>query len=88
MPNTKSAERRMRSNVRRHQRNQSAKSRIKTLEKNYLGALASGKKEDATAAYRTLTSALDHSAKSGVVHANRASRKKSRLGIRLATLAG
>jgi len=87
MPNTKSAERRMRSNARRHQQNQSAKSRIKTLEKKYLGAVASGKKEDATVAFRTLASALDRSAKTGVVHTNRARRKKSRLGVRLAALA-
>lgn len=88
MPNTKSAERRMRNSARRQQRNKSAKSRIKTLEKNYLGAVAAGKKEDATNAYRVLTSALDRSAKGGIVHPNRARRKKSRLGTRLAALPG
>jgi small subunit ribosomal protein S20 len=86
MPNTKSAERRMRNNARRHLNNQSAKSRIKTLEKKYLGAVASGQKADATSAFRVLTSALDRSAKTGVIHTNHARRKKSRLVGRLASL--
>lgn len=86
MPNTKSAERRMRSSARRQQQNQSAKSRVKTLEKKYLVAVASGKREEATTAYRALSSALDRSAKTGVLHTNLARRKKSRLGVRLAAL--
>jgi small subunit ribosomal protein S20 len=86
MPNTKSAERRVRNSTRRNQHNQSVKSRIKTLEKKYLGAVAAGKKTEATTAFRALTSALDRGAKVGVVHANRARRKKSRLSVRLAAI--
>jgi len=86
MPNTKSAERRMRNNARRHLHHQGVKSRLKTLEKNYLSLLTAGKKEEASAALRRVVGAFDKAAKSGVVHANSASRKKSRLTVRLAAV--
>jgi small subunit ribosomal protein S20 len=86
MPNTKSAERRMRNSARKHLRNQVIKSRLKTLEKKFLATVAAGKKEDAGASFRSLTSALGKAAKSGVIHANAASRKTSRLAARVNAL--
>ena len=86
MPNTKSAERRMRNSVRKKLHNRSIKSRLKTVERAYTDALKSGKKEDATTAYRNLSSAFDKAAKSGVVHKTKANRKKSRLAARLAAI--
>jgi small subunit ribosomal protein S20 len=86
MPNTKSAERRMRNSARKHLHNHALKARLKTLEKKFLAALSSGKKDDATGALRALTSALDKSAKTGVIHANVVSRKKARLTVRLNAL--
>ena len=86
MPNTKSAERRMRNSARKQVANQSVKSRLKTLQRNFLTIAASGKTADATAAYRTMTSAFDKAAKTGVIHKATANRKKSRLGVRLAKL--
>ena len=83
MPNTKSAERRMRGSARKQLRNHSVKSRLHTLEKNYSALLTAGKKDDATAALRTFSSALDKAAKHGIVHRSMASRKKSRLTVRL-----
>lgn len=84
MPNTKSAERRMRSSARRQQQNQSTKSRVKTLEKKYEAAVTAGNKGDASTAFRSLASALDKGAKAGVLHTNTVRRKKSRLSTRLA----
>jgi small subunit ribosomal protein S20 len=84
MPNTKSAERRMRNSARKHLQNRSVKSRLHTLEKSYLTLLGAGKKDDATKALREVTSAFDKAAKSGVVHRATADRKKSRLALRLA----
>ncbi len=83
MPNTKSAERRMRSSTRRHQHNQAIKNRLRTLERAYEARVSEGKKAEATAALCTLVTALDKAAKVGVVHANTVSRKKSRLTLRL-----
>jgi len=84
MPNTKSAERRMRNSARKNLRNRSTKSRLHTLEMNYLELLSAGKKDDAAKELRTLSSAFDKAAKSGVLHRATADRKKSRLAIRLA----
>jgi ribosomal protein S20 len=63
MPNTKSAERRARSSVRKHTRNRSVKSRLGTLEKAYLDLVGAGKKDEAAAALRGVSSALDKAAK-------------------------
>ena len=84
MPNTKSAERRMRNSARKNLRNRSTKSRLHTLEASYLQLLAAGKKDDAATAMRTLSSAFDKAAKQGIVHRATADRKKSRLALRLA----
>jgi small subunit ribosomal protein S20 len=84
MPNTKSAERRMRNSARKQVQNHSIKSRLHTLEKGYLQLLEAGKKEEAAKSLRTISSAYDKAAKTGVVHRATADRKKSRLSLRLA----
>lgn len=86
MPNTKSAERRVRNSARKQSQNQTIKSRLKTLERKFLESLTAGKKEDASLAFRAATSGFDKAAKTGVIHSATASRKKSRLGLRLAAL--
>ncbi|MFO1498938.1 MAG: 30S ribosomal protein S20 [Verrucomicrobiota bacterium] len=83
MPNTKSAERRARNSSRKHARNNSVKSALRTLEKSYLGTLTAGNKDQALASFRSVSSALDKAAKSGVIHKSTADRKKSRLAARL-----
>ncbi len=83
MPNTKSAERRMRNSARKQLANHSVKSRLKTLQRSFLSIAATGKKDDATAAYRAMTSAFDKAAKTGVIHKATANRKKSRLAAHL-----
>jgi small subunit ribosomal protein S20 len=86
MPNTKSAERRMRNSARKSLHNRSIKSRLHTLERSYLELVSSGKKDDAAKALRGLSSAFDKAAKSGTIHRATADRKKSRLALRLATV--
>jgi small subunit ribosomal protein S20 len=83
MPNTKSAERRVRNSARKHQRNQATKSNLKTLEKRFLATTTATKKEDAVVAYKAAAASLDKAAKSGVIPKGRADRKKSRLALRL-----
>ncbi|HLX71145.1 MAG TPA: 30S ribosomal protein S20 [Verrucomicrobiae bacterium] len=83
MPNTKSAERRMRNSARKRLHNRSIKSSLHQLEKKYLAILSSGKKTDAAESLRTVSSAFDKAAKSGVIHKSMADRKKSRLSARL-----
>lgn len=86
MPNTKSAERRMRSSARKQLRNHSIKSRLKTLTRTYQDAVESGKRDDAVKVYRLVTSAFDKAAKTGVIHKANADRKKSRLALQLGKL--
>ena len=83
MPNTKSAERRMRSSVRKQSRNKSVAQRLHTLEKNFRALAASGKKDEATTALRAYVSAVDKAAKGGSIHKSTAGRKKSRLASQL-----
>jgi small subunit ribosomal protein S20 len=73
----------MRSNERKRQGNQSVKNRLRTLEKKFLSLVDAGKPDDAQTAFRSVSAALDKAAKTGVIHANTAYRKKSRLNLRL-----
>ena len=84
MPNTKSAERRMRSSAAKNVQNRRIKTRLRSLEKGYLGLLGAGKKDEASKALQAITSAFDKAAKTGVLHRATANRKKSRLALRLA----
>ena len=76
----------MRSSERKHTQNKSVKSRLKTLEKNFLETVKAGKRDEASTALRAVISSYDKAAKTGVIHSATASRKKSRLTTRLATV--
>ena len=86
MPNTKSAERRMRSSVRKQALNRRVKSHLHSLERKYLALINAGNKDEAATTLRAVASAFDKAAKSGVVHKATANRKKSRLSLRLRNL--
>ena len=73
----------MRNSAGKQKRNSSIKSSLKTAEKGYLELVTSGKKDEAAAALRQVSSYYDKAAKSGVVHSRTADRKKSRLALRL-----
>jgi small subunit ribosomal protein S20 len=83
MPNTKSAEKRARSSVRKAAHNRSVKSKVKTLEKSYLSLVGAGKLDEAKKALNEVASAYDKAAKSGSIKKQTASRKRSRLQLRL-----
>lgn len=83
MPNTKSAERRMRSNARKEHRNRSIKSNVRRVEKSYRALLAAGKTDEARKALPGLHSVLDKAVKSGVLPRPTVNRKKSRLAAAL-----
>ena len=83
MPNTKSAEKRSRSSARKADRNGSVKAKVKTLEKKYLSLVAANKLEEAKKALNEVASAYDKAAKGGVIRKETASRKRSRLQLRL-----
>ena len=76
----------MRNSARKHTQNTSVKSRLKTLERNFLETVKAGKKDEAATALRSAIAGFDKAAKGGVIHERTASRKKSRLTVRLAAL--
>ena len=72
MPNIKAAEKWMRQTAKRTTRNKDVKSRLKTI---YKKAVTTGDAE----AGRNVESEFDRAANKGVIHPNKAARKKSRL---------
>ncbi len=76
----------MRSSARKQLANHSVKSRLKTLQRSFLSVAATGKKDEAAVAYRTMSSAFDKAAKTGIIPKATASRKKSRLAAYLVKL--
>ena len=83
MPNTKSAERRMRGNERKHQHNRSIKAGLRRVEKEYRALIIAGKKDEAQKSLPAVHSALDKAVKSGVLTRPTVNRKKSRLTLAL-----
>ena len=79
MPNTKSAEKRVRQVVARTANNRRAKSTVKTAIRRFEEALKSGDRENAQVKLTAAIRLIDKAAARGVVHKNTAARKKSRL---------
>lgn len=79
MPNTKSAIKAMRQNVKRRAVNVAAMTKIKKAEKAVRKAATTGNADEAKKALQQAFAALDKAAKKDVIHSNNASRNKSRL---------
>lgn len=79
MANSKSAEKRIRVNERRRLRNRPYRSACRTLVKKAELAIREGDREVAQPAVLRATSMLDRTAGKGIIHANNAARRKSRL---------
>ena len=87
MPNTRSAEKRTRADAKRRLRNLEAKSKLKTLVRQFGKMVTDKKPDEAKKLYPQLARLLDQAAKIGILHKNTASRKKSRLAKHLAKIA-
>ncbi len=79
MANTRSAEKNIRKTRTRTASNQATKSRIRTIRKRVLGALAKGDEKEAQVAFNEFSSVADKAAKTNTIHRNTASRLKSRI---------
>ena len=84
MPNVQSAEKRMRSNKIREQRNKAARSRLRTAIKKARQAESA---EGGESAFLQAKSLLDRAARKRLIHPNKAARLKSQLA-RVAKQAG
>lgn len=83
MPNTKSAERRMRNSQRKQLQNSAVKSRLRRAEKQFRATVAAGNKDEAAKLLPAVHSAFDKAVKVGAVTRPTANRKKSRLALAL-----
>lgn len=79
MANNKSAEKRMRQDRVRRERNRSNRSELRTAIKKVRRALETGKVDEAQTLLPAAIKVIDVSAKKGVIHRNAAARNKSRL---------
>lgn len=83
MANIKSAIKRIRKTETRTLRNKMVKSSIKTAVKKFEAAVNTGNLEEAKSLLKEVSAIIDRAAAKGVIHKNTASRKKSRLALRL-----
>lgn len=79
MAHTKSARKRIRQDRKRHLRNQSVKTHIRTLTKRFRASLSEGDEGQTSTVLKEAIRALDKAATKGVVHRRTASRKIARL---------
>lgn len=83
MPNIMSAKKRVRLTKRQTLRNKMIKSNLKTVLKNAQTALEKGA-ENSTEAVKLAVKKLDQAVSKGIIHKNKAARKKSQLTKKLA----
>ncbi|MEK6232646.1 MAG: 30S ribosomal protein S20 [Luteolibacter sp.] len=87
MANHKSSIKRIRQTVVRTERNRAEKSRMKTIRKKALAAIAAGNKEDASKAASEFSSVVDKAAKRNLIHPNKAANLKSKTAKAIAAIA-
>jgi len=87
MPITKSAIKRMRSNKKKHMRNQHVTTKLNTLFKTFGKSVAAHDLEKAQLQARTVIRENDKAASKGIIPKQRANRKKARIAKTLQKLA-
>ena len=84
MPNIKSAKKRAKQTNKRHMRNLARKSAIKTAMKKVVAAVTENNVTDAKELLKDVAAKLSRAKSKGMMHANTASRKLSRLAKKVA----
>ncbi|HEY9201790.1 MAG TPA: 30S ribosomal protein S20 [Gammaproteobacteria bacterium] len=87
MANSPQAKKRARQAVKRRTRNVGMASMYRTFVKKVVYAIDSGDKAAAQEAYKQAVPVIDRMCNKGLVHANKASRHKSRLNSRIRAMA-
>lgn len=86
MANIKSQMKRNRQNTKRNVRNKSVRSELKTRERHVLEAAEAGDSAKAEELLRETQKRIDMATSKGVLHANTAARRKSRLTRRVRSI--
>ena len=87
MANTKQAKKRARQAKEANAHNTTLRSKGRTAVKKVVNAIAAGKKDEAVAAYKEMTSVIDSVSDKGIFHKNKAARHKSRLNAKIKAMA-
>ncbi len=83
MPNIKQAKKRVRQATKRRDRNKDLMSRYRTYIKNVEKALLDGDKALASELFKVAVPVIDATVSKGLIHKNKAARKKSRLNTQV-----
>jgi len=86
MANIKSAKKRIKVTQVKTLRNTMIKTALKTKVKKFETAIVTGNVEEATVTYASVVKALDMAVTKGIIHINKAARRKSRLAAKLSSL--
>ena len=86
MPNTKSAKKRLRQNIKRRERNRYYVRRMKTEARKVIEAVAEKNLEAAKEQLRVAMKWIQRAAARGAIHKNEASRRMSRIATAVAQL--
>ncbi|MBU3160111.1 30S ribosomal protein S20 [Clostridium frigoris] len=86
MANIKSAKKRIKITAVKTERNTMIKSALKTKVKKFETALVTGDITEAKVTYASVVKALDMAVTKGILHINKAARRKSRLAAKLNAL--
>ena len=83
MPNIKSASKRVLLSQKAAAKNKAAKSLLKTNIKKFDAAVSADERDSAESAYRVAVKTVDRAATKGLIHKNKAARRKSALTQKL-----
>jgi small subunit ribosomal protein S20 len=86
LANSPQARKRARQSENRRKHNASARSMVRTYIKKVTAAIESKDYEQATSAYNNAVPVIDRLADKGIIHANKASRHKSRMNTAIKAL--
>jgi small subunit ribosomal protein S20 len=87
MPIKRASFKDLRKSKKRHERNVSTRSELHSVIKKFEGLVSAKKNDEAKAMLKALISKIDKAAAKGIIHANTASRKISRLTRRITSAA-
>lgn len=87
MPNIKSAKKRVKVIDKKTAINTARKTALKTAIKKFEAAVSAAEKDSAVVLFNDAVKKLDQGVAHGIIHKNKAARKKSQLAVKLAKLA-
>lgn len=87
MPNIKSAKKRLRTSERQYQENRPVRTRVGTMRRQFLEALAGSDRKAVNESFRAYCSSLDKAVKKNVIKKNTAVRSKTRAANKMRALA-